>query len=172
MNSLRSPTFLLLLQNLRRGMSANGIWNDSTICTENLYQLAWCIIALISNSDAVLKLFDGQEIVLPMRWWSAFQHLMDRWQWRQWGSDQWRWLVWWGSVPSSSSSCPETPEDASSMLRKSVRLHRIKLKNRQSLAGLRNTFMNLRTPGSVEIDYLHDNLPCECAANRCALPRS
>jgi len=32
MDSLRGPTFLLLLQNLRSGMSANGSSNDSTIC--------------------------------------------------------------------------------------------------------------------------------------------
>jgi hypothetical protein len=32
MDSLRGPTFLLLLQNLRRGMRANGISNDRIIC--------------------------------------------------------------------------------------------------------------------------------------------
>nr|ACR37255.1 unknown [Zea mays] len=34
MDSLRGPTLLLLLQNLRSGMSANGSSNDSTICTQ------------------------------------------------------------------------------------------------------------------------------------------
>lgn len=66
MDSLRGPTFLLLLQNLRRGMSANGISNDSTICRENLYQLLlrWFPIA---SAETVSRdhLTDEKMINLP-----------------------------------------------------------------------------------------------------------